>query len=138
MRRPLAMDGINFENVGKIASSKESPVVVNNQNTITLETKAIVGPLRNRTILLEKFQSYCPQDYDVHSGHMYEVGKEDFYGWDSDDIQIGSQEEFFDKNAPMLIEDHRRRKRTITCQTFGLSSNCHSVIEVRCGNSGEC
>ena len=51
----------------------------------------MVGPKRNHSILPESFQPHCPQDFDVRSSHMYEIGKNDFHGWDSDEIQIGSQ-----------------------------------------------
>ena len=72
-------------------SSKEKPIKVGLQNTIKLETSAMVGPKRNRSILPESFQPHCPQDFDVRSTHLYEIGKKDFYGWDLEEIQIGNQ-----------------------------------------------
>ena len=72
-------------------SSKEKPIKAGLLNTIKLETSAMVGPKRNHSILPESFLPHCPQDFDVRSTHMYEIGKKDFYGWDLDEIQIGSQ-----------------------------------------------
>jgi len=140
MRTPSAVDNVKLNDARNIkASSKENPIKVSVQNTITLETSAIVGPTRNRSILPENFQHYCPQDFDVRSTHLYEIGKKDFYGWDSDEIQFGSQEDFFDNGAPQLIEDHTRRKRALGCQMFGQASDkCNEVIEARCGNNGYC
>lgn len=141
MRTPSVVDDVKLNDARNIeASSKEKPIKVSVQNTITLETSAIVGPTRNRSILPENFQHYCPQDFDVRSTHLYEIGKKDFYGWDSDEIQFESQEDFFDNGAPKLIEDHTRRKREIRCQMFGqaVEGKCTKVIEARCGNSGSC
>jgi len=140
MRRPAALNDVNFDDVRNIAtSSKEKPLKVGVLNTIKLETSAMIGPKRNRSILPESFQPHCPQDFDVRSTHMYEIGKEDFYGWESDEIQIRSQEDFFDNAAPTLIENHTRRKRALECKMFGhAATECNEVIEARCGPSGQC
>ena len=47
-------------------------------NTIKLETSAMIGPKRNRSILPESFQPHCPQDFDVRLSHLHEIGKKEF------------------------------------------------------------
>jgi len=138
MRRPSALNDVKLDVVENIeTSSKEKPIKVGLLNTIKLETLAMVGPKRNRSVLPESFQPHCPQDFDVRSTHLNEIGKNDFNGWDSDEIQIGSQ-------APNLIDNHTRRKRnvrssTYTCIMFGMTSDkCNFVVEAKCGSKGQC
>lgn len=137
MRRPAALNDVKLDNVENIeTSSKEKPIKVGLLNTIKLETSAMVGPKRNRSVLPESFQPHCPQDFDVRSTHLNEIGKNDFTGWDSGEIQIGNQ-------APTLIENHTRRKRRVSekynCRMFGMTSDmCNFVVEAECGNGGQC
>merc|ERR1719464_1558300 len=54
MRRPSALDAVNFDDVKNIeTSSKEKPIKVSVVNTIELNMSARIGPKRNRSILPE-------------------------------------------------------------------------------------
>merc|ERR1711953_443013 len=121
-----------------MTTTKENPIEVNPSNTITINTKTMIGPLKDRTQLPDKFQQHCPNEYDVRIAHSVEIGKEDSYGWANDEMEFLDEVDFFDNAAPSFISNHTRRKRSYTCKMFGEyvdESLCHEVVSAECAGN---
>jgi hypothetical protein len=158
MKRPAIMNEMNvtLDDVykTKTGTTKEHPIQVNTENTIEIESRVMIGPVKGRDRLpkmFDKFQQYCPLDFDFHFAHSYQLGREDSYEWQ--DMEFENEEDFFENGSPIIVENHSRRKRqtvkrlnqvadqTLRCKMFGHITNtkdCYKVLEGECGAKGEC